>query len=248
MDTILAKINSLKELLLVTKHEGGKWTEVVSRGKKSTQIKQASIFQLPVINNRYGILTSKEGCDEENNENNVNLVSKREEGRNTIKCKKKKHGIIILGDSHAKGIANELQYQLGYVFEVQGIVKPGASAEFIVKSNVNLSKLTHDDFCIIWGVRTKQEKKSLCSLKDFMNKYNQTNIIVMCVPQRYDVERSSCVNQEVKVFNRKLKKYMRVYKNSQVIEIDSDRELYTKQGLNLNVKCKESLVGKIVNE
>jgi hypothetical protein len=56
-----------------------------------------------------------------------------------------------LGDSHARGIANELQYQLGYVFEVRGIVKPGASAESIVKSNVNLSTLTQDVFCIIWG-------------------------------------------------------------------------------------------------
>jgi hypothetical protein len=32
-----------------------------------------------------------------------------------------------------------------------------------------------------------------------------------------------------------------------VIEIDSDRELYTKHGLHLNVKGKESVVGKIVN-
>jgi hypothetical protein len=40
---------------------------------------------LLVINNRYGLLTSKDGCDEENNKKKVNLVSKREEGRNTIK-------------------------------------------------------------------------------------------------------------------------------------------------------------------
>jgi hypothetical protein len=32
-----------------------------------------------------------------------------------------------------------------------------------------------------------------------------------------------------------------------MIEIDSDRELYTKQGLHLNVKGKESVVGKIIN-
>jgi hypothetical protein len=32
-----------------------------------------------------------------------------------------------------------------------------------------------------------------------------------------------------------------------MIEIDSDRELYTKQGLHLKVKGKESVVGKIVN-
>jgi hypothetical protein len=151
MDTILAKINSLKELLLVNNDEEGIWTEVVSRGTKLPQIKQANIFQLPEINNRYRILTSKAGCDEKN-EKKVNSVTKREEGRNTMKkCKKKKHRIIILGDSHARGIATELQYQLGYDFKVQGIVKPDASAESIVKSNVNLSKWTQDDFCIIWA-------------------------------------------------------------------------------------------------
>jgi hypothetical protein len=225
-------------------------TDSIKREKIATE-KQANIFQLPVKNNRYGILTSKAGCDEKK-EKKVNSVTKREEGRNTIKkCKKKKHRIIILGDSHARGKAKELQYQLGYDFEVQGIVKPGASAESIVKSNVNLRKWTQDDFCIIWGgthdVSKNETNKGLRSLKDFMNKHNQTNVIVMGVPQRYDLERSSCVNQEVKVFNRKLKNYMRVYKNSQVIEIDSDRELYTKQGLYLNVKGKESVVGKIIN-
>jgi hypothetical protein len=33
MDIILAKINSLQELLLVNKDEEGKWTEVASRGE-----------------------------------------------------------------------------------------------------------------------------------------------------------------------------------------------------------------------
>jgi hypothetical protein len=210
MDTILAKINSLKELKLVNKGGEGKWTEVVSRGKKSPQIKQANIFQLPEINNRYGILTSKSGCDEKN-EKKVNSVTKREEGRNTItECKKKKHRIILLGDSHARGIAKELQYQLGYDFEVQGIVKPGVSAESIVKSTVNLSKWTQDDFCIIWGgthdVSKNETNKGLCSLKDFMNKHNQTNVIVMGVPQRY-------VLKEARVLIRKLKCSTENYKS-----------------------------------
>jgi hypothetical protein len=39
-----------------------------------------------------------------------------------------------------------------------------------------------------------------------MNKRNQTNVIVTCVPQRYDLERSSCVNQEVESVQQKTKK------------------------------------------
>jgi len=32
--------------------------------------------------------------------------------------------IIILGESHARGCAQEVQHNLGHDFEVQGIVKP----------------------------------------------------------------------------------------------------------------------------
>ena len=44
---------------------------------------------------------------------------------------KKGNKIIIIGDSHARGCAQELQHNLGQNSDVQGFVKPGATLQNI---------------------------------------------------------------------------------------------------------------------
>jgi hypothetical protein len=39
-------------------------------------------------------------------------------------------------------------------------------------------------------------------MKEIVKKYNHTNIIAVNVPHRYDLQAASCVNHEVKLFNR----------------------------------------------
>ena len=67
----------------------------------------------------------------------------------------------------------------------------------------------------------------------------------MGAPCRYDLDPSSCVNNEVKVFNRKLRKYLKLYTNVSMIDIDTNRELFTKHGLHMNNKGKEQMSRKI---
>jgi hypothetical protein len=67
----------------------------------------------------------------------------------------------------------------------------------------------------------------------------------MSAPQRYDLSQTSCVNQEVNVFSRKLCKYLRAYNNTQIVEVDLDRVCYTHHGLHLNRKGKELIAKKI---
>ena len=51
--------------------------------------------------------------------------------------------IIILGDNHARGCAQEVQHNPGRDFEVKERVKPGANTEIIVNTSPNItSKLT----------------------------------------------------------------------------------------------------------
>jgi hypothetical protein len=69
------------------------------------------------------------------------------------------------------------------------------------------------------------------------------NVIVISAHHRYDLSQTSCVNQEVKVFNRKLCKYLKTYNNTQIVEVDSNKDYYTRHGLHLNRKGKE-LIGK----
>ena len=67
----------------------------------------------------------------------------------------------------------------------------------------------------------------------------------MEAPCRYDLDPISCVNNEVKTFNRQLRKHMKIYSNASVIGIDSNREFYTKHGLHMNQKGKEQTAKKI---
>ena len=72
-----------------------------------------------------------------------------------------------------------------------------------------------------------------------------TNVIVMSVPYRHDLEPNSCVNHEVKVFNRKLRKHLKVHDNMCVLEVDKEREPFTRHGLHMNQKGKEHVAYRI---
>ena len=56
----------------------------------------------------------------------------------------------------------------------------------------------------------------------------------MGVPCRYDLDPKSCVNDEVKVYNIKLKKHLKVFGNTRVIEVDANRDLFTRHGLHMS--------------
>jgi hypothetical protein len=73
---------------------------------------------------------------------------------------------------------------------------------------------------------------------------SHTTIIEMCVPHRFDLYVNSYVNKEVEVLNRKLSKQMKVFENTALKKLDSNRNLYTKHRLHMNNKserigCKE---------
>ena len=123
---------------------------------------------------------------------------------------KKQNKIIILGDSHVRGCAQEVQHNLGHDFEVQGTVKLGANTEIIVNTSPNITrKLTKRDVVVVWGgtrdVGRNETKKGLHQMKNFVSYHYQTNVIVMSVPCRYDLDPNSYVNYEVKVYTRKKK-------------------------------------------
>jgi hypothetical protein len=68
----------------------------------------------------------------------------------------------------------------------------------------------------------------------------------MSVPYRHDLEANSCVNQEVNVYNRKVKKHLKPFDNACVVDVDTDWDLFTRHGLHLNLKGKEKIASTIV--
>lgn len=129
-------------------------------------------------------------------------------------------------------------------------MKPGAKLEEIVTPPINTTtKLTKKDVVVVWGgtrgIGRNEAKKALQQISNFVQNHNQTNAIVMSAPHRYDLDFDSCINKEVTVYNRKLKKHLKVFENALVVEVDPLRELYTCHGLHMNQNGKDQMAKKI---
>jgi lysophospholipase L1-like esterase len=74
----------------------------------------------------------------------------------------------------------------------------------------------------------------------FVQKYN-TNIIVVKIPHRYNLNRTLVVNSEMHAFNRQLLKVAKAYSHVTIVETDSDRKLFTQHGMHLNKRGMEWL-------
>jgi hypothetical protein len=123
---------------------------------------------------------------------------------------KRKHKILILGDSHARGMAAELKHNLDKKFDGQGVVKPCSDLFSILNIGINdMTEFTTKDVIVVWGgtrdVSRNETMVGLSHIRKFLEKYNNTNV-VMELPERCDLCADSRVNLECKSFNRKLKK------------------------------------------
>jgi hypothetical protein len=67
----------------------------------------------------------------------------------------------------------------------------------------------------------------------------------MDVPHRYDLEQISCVNKEVEKYNRRIRKHIKVFENTEVIKVDLDRKGFTKHGQHMNAKGEELMAKRI---
>jgi RNase H-fold protein (predicted Holliday junction resolvase) len=103
---------------------------------------------------------------------------------------------------------------------------------------------------IVWGgtrnVSKNESNKGLTEIRKFMENNKNTNIMIIHLPTRLDLEPMSCINQKAKVFNRKLDKYSKGFEHISVVGIKWDKEHHTKHGLHLNKKGKELLTNRLV--
>jgi hypothetical protein len=83
-------------------------------------------------------------------------------------------------------------------------------------------------------------------LEDFINHRSNSNIIALETPHRHDVQETSYINNEVRVFNRKLCKILKAMDNVKILDINLDRNNFTQHGLHLNTVGKENVAEMIV--
>jgi hypothetical protein len=117
--------------------------------------------------------------------------------------------------------------------------------------NRDTGALAKQDAVVVWGgirdISRNESQKCLGRIKKFVERHSQTNILVVNLPNRFDLDAHSCVNNEVNAFNRKLGKHMKSFQNTTTIKVTSDRNHFTKHGLHLNRKRKEQAAKTIAN-
>jgi len=64
----------------------------------------------------------------------------------------KKHNLIVIGDSHARGCTAEIKLNLDEGFEVQRFVTPGTGVSTItVSAKIDIQHLSKQDVVAVWG-------------------------------------------------------------------------------------------------
>jgi len=125
--------------------------------------------------------------------------------------KVKKHGVVLIGDSHIKRCSENISNLLDDSHNVTGITKPKANLEAITSSiDVNVDVYTKDDVLILSGgtmdVARNETNNGLRYLNPFLKRTSSTNVLILDVPRRLDLVNSSCGHKETIVYNRKLQK------------------------------------------
>jgi lysophospholipase L1-like esterase len=106
--------------------------------------------------------------------------------------------------------------------------------------------LTANDFIILCcGSNDIGKVKLNMVLNDFIEfikRVTSTNVILLTIPYRHDLKDfNTSLNNEIIIFNKKLLKLEKLFPHLTVIELNTNKHLYTKHGVHLNSLGKEIL-------
>ena len=141
-----------------------------------------------------------------------------------------------------------LRLEVNTKFEVSVWIKPGANTEESVNTlEKDLKCLSKKDVIVInggandIGSMRNQTDMVLIKMAQFMQKHSNSNIIVVNIPHRYDLDRNSVINLEIQAVNRKLNKMAKIFSHVAIAETDLNRKYFTQHGMHLNKSGKEWL-------
>jgi len=112
--------------------------------------------------------------------------------RETVKPESKRHKILVIGDSHARGLSKKISNCIDDSFIVFGTTKPNTDIEAITSPiHLQTGNLIKADINIFFGgtkdISRNEAKKGLSSLWDFTQRTINTNLILLGAPHRYDL-------------------------------------------------------------
>ena len=218
------------------------WETVPNRSKRTGKLFNTTYYPMPIpvvpISNRFSVLhnpqlgpnnyqngqISTRNVSQQPHRSHQNRgVTANREKKTTREQVKQQQKIIVIGDSHPRGLASELKNCLGHECSISGTIIPGARLNSIPQLAKNeLATLTKSDTIIVWGgsndVYKNETQSSLKFLYNFVNRRTNTNILTLMVPHRHDLPLHSCVNNEILTFNKKLHKVMKNIDGVKVVD------------------------------
>jgi hypothetical protein len=162
------------------------------------------------------------------------------------------HKILIIGDSHARDAADNVQHNLATTFGTSGFVSPGAPVSSIISSMTSVIKhLSSKDVLVLWGaandIYTNNSWDALKYIANFIGENKHTNVIILCVPHSHDLPVWSCVNIGIKAFNRTLAKFAKLHNHVTVVKVDLGRNFHTRHGQHMNQLGKEQIALRLAS-
>jgi len=153
---------------------------------------------------------------------------------------------VLIGGSNTRGYVHKLESLLTSNYELYSVIKPGATtSELKETAKEEVSRLSRNDVILIsFGINDYEVNNfSLTwqNILDFIQRNNQTNIILMNLPYSYNLPNSTAVNRIITSLNRKLKKTLKAFPHTYFMEMDNTRTLFTNHGLHMN-KLRKQLV------
>jgi hypothetical protein len=135
-------------------------------------------------------------------------------------------------------------------FEVTGYVSSGAGLDIITNTvRKEIDGLTKEDVVVVWegtnNIAKNESEKSIALISNFVKQRKHTNILVVNAPYRHDLPATSCANNEVTIYNRKLYTRMKASEYVKIIDSEVHREYFTKHGMHMNTMGKELMARRI---
>jgi len=144
---------------------------------------------------------------------------------------------------------------LNTTFSVTSLIKSGAPVSELVSSQrKELNELGKNDVIVFCGGANDMDNTNVTKGSDvvkeitkFIQTYNNTNIVILGIPHRFDLKKDSRINLEIQKINTKLRVVANSFRHVSMIEMEPKRGLFTKHGLHFNKAGKEKLAKSIAN-
>ncbi|KAJ4425593.1 hypothetical protein ANN_27789 [Periplaneta americana] len=191
------------------------WITVKHR-RNTTEVRKVQQQAIPVMVNRFVLtcVNSQASIKEENPETS----------ENSSRPKPRRRKVQVLGDSHARGYAQLIREKVSNNFKVGGFVKPNGRSKNVVDTNI--TNMTNNGLVVLRtgtnDIAKNCTDEGLNSIVKFIQDNKQTNVLVLEAPHRHDLVEWSCVSQEVKRFNRKLGKRLKLHEHVRPVFIVDD--------------------------